>query len=331
MTDEDPSGDDGDESGLSGLLATLQNFDWLNIPGAARAIARLVTGGANAAAALFDLARAHVEGKTVAMRDVTKAKSKVIARLGNAVAKAAEQDPALVARMTRRLLDDELQHQTNREAVAREAVQLLAEQQPPSGHAAEPSEDWLNVFSSYAEKASSAVLRAHWARILAGEIRAPGTFSLAALQLLSIMDSRLASLIETASGWIVDDWIIMSDALSVSPHYDVLLQLDAIGFLRLHSAKFLTFNSDGLYLIPFRTVSIIIYGQPGARVVVGGALLTLSGKELLTLVPPSEDITVIETMARQLKNIAGVAKVQFVHGLNLDGPPRPDQIKLELT
>jgi hypothetical protein len=79
----------------------------------------------------------------------------------------------------------------NREAVAREAAELL-QTDKPNPETAGPSVDWLNVFSSYAEKAHSEILRKHWAHILAGEIRAPGSISLVTLQLLSVLDASLA-------------------------------------------------------------------------------------------------------------------------------------------
>jgi len=186
--------------------------------------------------------------------------------------------------MIDRLVAEQLKRQENREAIAIEAVKLLDES-PPDIQTEGPSEDWLNVFSSYAEKATSDRLRQHWAHILAGEIRYPGTFSLATLQLFSILDPTKADDIKTARGWIADnDWIptVGEQLIPRSPKYDVLLRLDSIGFLRLHSTKVLDSK-----IIRFQKHAIIRHSSDER--LSPAALLTSQGKETLKIVGPTED------------------------------------------
>ena len=56
--------------------------------------------------------------------------------------------------------------------------------------------DWLNYFGGYAEKASTETARDLWAKILAGEIRRPGTFSLMTLRFLAEVDQEIATAFE---------------------------------------------------------------------------------------------------------------------------------------
>jgi hypothetical protein len=236
MTVDHSNEPDGDRG--SNFLALIGQFDWLKIPGAVRAIAHLVTGIGEAGAAWVDIAKAKGQQRAQKIRDLTDARKSIMEETAKAAAVRAASSPQLLDRMIDRLVAEQFKRQENREAIAIEAGQLL-EEKPPDMHTEGPSEDWLNVFSSYAEKATSARLRQHWAHILAAEIRSPGSFSLATLQLFSILDPASANDIKTARAWIADnDWIpIVGDFLNRSPNFDFLLRLDSIGFLRLHSSR----------------------------------------------------------------------------------------------
>jgi len=97
-----------------GWLDTLADFDWLNIPGAVRAIARLVAGSADAAQAWLDLAKAKGEQKARAIRDVTVARSETTRALTKAVARKVGGEPELLERATNYLVLEQLQKQKNR-------------------------------------------------------------------------------------------------------------------------------------------------------------------------------------------------------------------------
>jgi Protein of unknown function (DUF2806) len=295
MADDDSNEPDGDQS--YNFLALLGQFDWLKIPGAVRAIAHLVTGIGAAGAAWVDVIEAKGQQRAQKIRDLTAARKSIMAATSKAAAVRAAGSPELLDRMVDRLVAEQLKWQENREAIAIEAGQLLDEK-PPDIHTEGPSEDWLNVYSSYAEKATSARLRQHWAQVLAGEIRSPGTFSLATLQLFSILDPVWANDIKTARAWIADNnWIPTVGDLNRSPKYDVLLRLDSIGFLRLHSSRIM----KGSVQIQFQKHAILMHSDYEVQVPAG--LLTIQGTEALNIVEPAEDFSVIEHIAAQLKSL----------------------------
>jgi hypothetical protein len=294
----DPS-NEPDRGQGSNFLVLLGQFDWLKIPGAVRAIAHLVTGMGEAGAAWVDVAKAKGEQRAQKLRDVTNARKSIMAATAKAAAVRAAGNPELLDRMIDRLVAEELKWQENREAIAIEAGQLLNEN-PPDTQTAGPSEDWLNVFSSYAEKATSTRLREHWARVLVGEIRSPGTFSLATLQMFAILDATLANDITMARSWVADnDWIPMvGDELTQSPKYDVLVRLDSIGFLRLLvSAK----TYSGSVIIRFQKHAILMHSDHEVRI--PAALLTTQGKEALNIVGPAEDSRLVEYFAAEFKHL----------------------------
>lgn len=74
-------------------------------------------------------------------------------------------------------------------------------QNPPSEQQATAGDDklddaFLNRFERYAEDASEEVLRAKWAKVLASEIRKPGTFSTKVLRTVDELDAPTAELFE---------------------------------------------------------------------------------------------------------------------------------------
>jgi Protein of unknown function (DUF2806) len=296
---------DGDEA-TRGFIAFIANFDWFKIPGAVRAIAQVVAGSADAASAWIDIVQAAGQQKAQRIRDDTVARSKISTAVGKAGARKAADTPAIVDRALERLYAEQLRYQENREAVARQTIELLSDSaldaQARGAQSQEPSADWLNVFSGYAEKASSDVLRQHWARILAREIRAPGSFSLATLLMLSIVDSRYAPAMTRARQWIADDWLPVLGKLGVSPYYDDVLVLDSIGFLRVGSSKmFRPISADMPIITPYVSTGIAVYGTPGQGYVINGGLLTIAGKEMLQIMPPEEDPDMIRHVATGMK------------------------------
>jgi hypothetical protein len=135
-----------------------------------------------AAAAIKHLVGAYVPdvlAASQAAKDERDAKSTIIAAVAKAAGDRAAANPEITDRMLQRLFGDEIIHQENREAIVVGALEHLAddgEAQPESQKPIDP--DWLNFFGSYAEKATSETIRDLWSRVLAGEIRRPGSFSL---------------------------------------------------------------------------------------------------------------------------------------------------------
>ncbi|AYV49249.1 hypothetical protein CFHF_13095 [Caulobacter flavus] len=160
------------------------------------AIQRVIGVGLDFALAPFEDAAQGIKDKRAARTAVSQARA-------TAVAKQLNEDPALVERAAESLLRKEVKRQRNREAIAAKAAEeILAD--PPKGDAP-VDEDWLDLFSSYAERATKDEVQAMWGRILAGEIRSPGNFSRATLRFLAEVETDIAELFnvfvkETLSG-----------------------------------------------------------------------------------------------------------------------------------
>lgn len=190
---------------------------------AAKALTDLVGG-------LVGIPAAYLERIATGIRTDGEAKTRIKLKLADEVSERVAKDPAILDRMAERWIGDELEKQSRREKVARLAAEDLASSPPEADIELAP--DFIPRLSSYAEQAASDDLQALFARILAGEIRKPGTYSLAALHVLSIMDHQLACQVEEVSSWILIDFIPFEKEFTQSPHLDTIGNLEDLGLLR---------------------------------------------------------------------------------------------------
>lgn len=85
--------------------------------------------------------------------------------------------------------------QRNKERVIEIAARELQENPPQENATEEIDSDWLNMFSNFASQKSREDVQSLWGKLLAGEIRKPGSFSLGTLQRLSAISASDATFI----------------------------------------------------------------------------------------------------------------------------------------
>jgi hypothetical protein len=105
-----------------------------------------------------------------------------------------------------RLLSDAVRHEVNTAKTIVYAEEILREDTaiPPEDKI---DEDWLYRWRDYTGEISSAELQLLWGRVLAGEVKAPGTYSLRCLDFLRNLSQAEAKLVETMCTLIVDTFI----------------------------------------------------------------------------------------------------------------------------
>lgn len=287
---------------------------------AGKAISRLIGAG-------VEIPAAWLEQKAQAIRDETRAKSMVMEALAGKSAEAGIADPKLLDRGLHSLLGRAYREQENREAVAQKTIEELQDD-PPRTDREGPSDDWMNSFEAYAARASSEELRGLFARVLAGEIRKPGQFSLATMQLVSILDSTLAALIETAAPFVWDGSAVAREAIDQIVQYRDLMQLEEIGFMSLGSGMVsLTKTASRTGHIGFRSQEIGIIGEfePGSEVKLSTYVVSRAGRELLAVLNVNPDVG---AMARALRK-SGAKRVLYGPAItNGDGFSIPHSIEV---
>lgn len=163
-------------------------------------------------------------------RAIAQERRSGIARSDNEVLLSEHRD-SLAERTAARTSAAALRQQKNLDQVALAALSDL-NQSPPQPEAPEVSDDFLNRFERLAGDASSEEMQALFARILAGEIRRPGTFSLQALHTFAMIDGRTAPMIERVAGWAIDGvWIPSGGPLGRGPTVLLLGELEGLGLI----------------------------------------------------------------------------------------------------
>ena len=152
---------------------------------------------------LFDIPASKLESISSRIRAKSVKEVKLIEAETSAAEQIIENDEEVARLIGEHNLQRHLEHATNKASVVRKSIEYLAEtdsdisgSEEPASEDAQLDDDWLNYFERHAEHASSERMRDLWARVLAGEIRKPHSFSLVTLRFLSELDKDIATLFE---------------------------------------------------------------------------------------------------------------------------------------
>lgn len=153
------------------------------------------------------------------------------------------QDPELAKRALETHFGHVVRTQENKDAVLAEALEhLSASSETPSGEeqSVPPGElapEFLDRFERYAAEASTEELRSRWGRVLAREVRTPGTMSNKAMRIVDELEPRTAQLFERVCGEArVGNALIQS----------LLTKLTLPELLSLNDAGLITYSSGGI-------------------------------------------------------------------------------------
>ena len=230
-----------------------------------KAVCTLITG-------LGDVPAAWLESRAQDIRDEKDARSYVTKRIASLIPEDLASDPALLRRATVNLSSRLIREQKNREAVANAAVQELRLNPPKEDAAKEIDDDWLNILSRISEQKSSEEMQLYLAKVLAGEIRKPGSFSPATVQVLATLTPDLARTFQrfcnfTLACPVTDQFVpgLMSEPYG-HPGQN---SLEPIGFpfitlTLLQDAGLIKTEMDSSWTLPagLFTLGITIGGQP---------------------------------------------------------------------
>jgi hypothetical protein len=172
---------EGQEEGFSSFPETLLAVN-TGLPvqvqrGLWKAVRRVLTAGAEVPAA-------WLEGKAEVIRTrhkVQRARERVEVASAKGAAKQFEK-PELAERALNYHAAHIIRDQENRESVLQIASKELTNAPTASEQTAEVGDDWLTVFFQHASTRSDEEFRRLFGRILAREIKRPGTFSIGTVQ-----------------------------------------------------------------------------------------------------------------------------------------------------
>jgi len=262
----------------SELPAWLKN---LNLPKlvagpAGEAISRLISGAA-------DIPAAWLEQKAAAIRSKTEAQKAVAAAIAEQVAHSIKGDVALIERATNALIAKELRKQANKESVARKSIEYLRDEPAPGEAPKKPEEDWLNMFEQYAEHASTEKLQDLWARVLAGEIRRPKSFSLRTLRFIAELDQETAMLFERYADGIFDRDFMLKGTADTLADLLKLQERELVSEVSGTVSSVMSINKDGDLFIGLGDRKIRIVGKAGTKINIRCSVVTRVGMEIASI------------------------------------------------
>jgi Protein of unknown function (DUF2806) len=139
-----------------------------------------------------EIPAAWLSGKAQEMHRATEAKD-IVARAAAEAAAKQFDDPELAARALARYGADIVRQQANLESILRKATEEIASDPPQQDPAEEIDDDWLSRFYSEASKTSDEEMQTYLGKILAGEIKQPGSFSVRSVLTLCMIGRDTAN------------------------------------------------------------------------------------------------------------------------------------------
>lgn len=195
----------------------------------------------------------------------------------------------------------------NRVNVGRIAMEVLSDQSNDHDAPSEIESDWLNMFARFSEDKSSEELQTLFGKILAGEIRQPGSFSLRTLQFFSVLTKTEAEQLSTYFSYSLDGKIVpyhpqKKGGPSV-PLQTLMFDLGVAG-----AGSFQIANLSRTYTVAPRTrhatsgigKAILIENNTDREIQfrIMGQPITTTGREILKIAsPPEIDLAFLESVA----------------------------------
>jgi len=216
----------------------------------AKAKSRFVAAVDRLLGSAADWGSAHIEARTARRSAKTKGEVQLIEAVTQYGVEKLGADPAYAERAFARHFEKVLAGQENLDGVVRHAADQLRITPPTEAESkddAELSEQFLDRFETYAEEATSEELRERWGRVLASEVRRPGTFSAKVMRIVDELDSQTARLFEQFCENLIGEHV--PTVLHGEIPFSTRRLLVAAGLLvdpgvEGHLAKFILVNTD---------------------------------------------------------------------------------------
>ena len=152
--------------------------------------------------ALIDVPVGALERRSAEKRSESEARIKITEAVNAQIIQQLKVDPEFPQRASNTFAKKILREQFNLEKILGFATDILKKkkyddstnQQTGSETEKSISDDWFNIFEKEGSQKSSEDIQRRFARVLAGEIEKPGSYSIKAVKILGEMDQNIASL-----------------------------------------------------------------------------------------------------------------------------------------
>lgn len=149
--------------------------------------------------AAVDVPVAVLESKAAEIRAASKARIQIINKEGEQISVQLHVPKAYVDKALEKFASKVIKEQLNLDQIGLNAANNLSSENYNDNDKQETeeiSDDWLNEFENHAKLKSSDDMKLIFGKILSGEIKRPGTFSIRTVRLISRLDNQAAKLFQ---------------------------------------------------------------------------------------------------------------------------------------
>ena len=152
--------------------------------------------------AAVDIPVAKMESTAAEIRAASAARVQIIKKEGESIAKDLNVPKEYIAKASEKFASKVVKEQLNLDQIVLNAANNLAQEDyskepsEPIKETKEISDDWLNEFENYAKLKSSEDMKLVFGKILSGEIKSPGSYSIRTLRLVSQLDNQAARIFQ---------------------------------------------------------------------------------------------------------------------------------------
>ncbi|MDU9031778.1 DUF2806 domain-containing protein [Pseudomonas corrugata] len=171
----------------------------------------------------------------------------------------------------------------------------------------ELEDDWIYRWRDYTGNISSDEMQQLWGRLLAGEVKSPGTYSLRCLDFIRNLSHKEAKLIEGASKYNLEG-LIWSGSTATSQAFSDFLELETLGLITgvaggLSNKLGTSDPSKGWirFLKSHRKGLLIKHADAGKQLTLGGYMVTSLGRPLMRLGQVEDDVDYLMEVGLHIK------------------------------
>ena len=224
--------------------------------------------------------------------------------------------------MAQRIEFQESKRQANIVSVVRGAAEELGDEEVPQH---EPDSDWPARFFTDVQDISSDELQKIWSKILAGEVRQPGSTSLRTLSLLKNMSKTDAEVFRVLCRYVINDVLHQKCYLALEdvPDLSAFVQMQELGLMHvgLDLVRVLNLNDDGELTAGYCNHLLYLNGEKNRGIKIHGPVLTGPGKELNRFCDNEPDFKYLSQFAKHLAEDKCTLKIAPIIATDSQGDP----------
>jgi hypothetical protein len=164
----------------------------------------------------------------------------------------------------------------------------------------EADADWINLFARHAEAATSERMRALFAKVLAGEIRKPGSFSPTTMRMVSELDPQTARDFQVLANHAIGHVVLRDKKWQEGPLLLLGLRMEAAGLAVAVGGlmeRSVVMPEQGAATFVNQTFGLAIEGTAGTVCKFPVFDLTRVGEELASILPRPDEAALLRELS----------------------------------